>query len=46
MKAPVLGAFHDNDDIFYLFLQEQKIGAKLHIYLYPEGECQGQIPGQ
>jgi hypothetical protein len=23
---------HD-DDVFYLFLQKQKIGAKLHIYL-------------
>ena len=24
--------FHDDDD-FYLFLQKQKIGAELHIYL-------------
>ena len=23
----------DNDDVFYLFLQKQKIEAKLHIYL-------------
>jgi hypothetical protein len=22
-----------DDDVFYLFLQKQKIGAKLHIYL-------------
>jgi len=23
----------NDDDVFYLFLQKQKIGAKLHIYL-------------
>jgi len=23
-----------DDDVFYLFLQKQKIGSKLHIYLY------------
>jgi hypothetical protein len=28
MSAP-----HDDDDVFYLFLPKQKIGAKLHIYL-------------
>jgi len=24
---------NNDDDVFYLFLQKQKIGAKLHIYL-------------
>jgi len=24
---------HGDDDVFYLFLQKQKIGAKLHVYL-------------
>jgi hypothetical protein len=23
----------DDDDVFYLFLQKRKIGAKLHVYL-------------
>jgi hypothetical protein len=23
----------DDDDVFYLFFQKQKIGAKLHVYL-------------
>ena len=31
-QAPA-GRIHDNDDVFYLFLQKQKIGAKLHIPL-------------
>ena len=32
---------HYDDDVFYLFLQKQKIGAKLHIkmHFFPEHAC-------
>jgi hypothetical protein len=33
-----------SDDVFYLFLQKQKIGAELHIYL-EEGTIRGCLEG-
>jgi hypothetical protein len=36
------GAFHEDDDVFYVFLQKQKIGAELHIYL-EEGTCHKRL---
>ena len=35
----------DNDDVFYLFLQKQKIGAELHIYLEEVRTIRGCLEG-
>jgi hypothetical protein len=32
----------DNDDVFHLFLQKQKIEAELHIY-FEEGMCHKRL---
>jgi hypothetical protein len=34
-----------DDDVFYLFLQKQKIGAKLHIYLWKVRTIRGCLEG-
>ena len=32
-RADVVPFMREHDDVFYLFLQKQNLGAKLHIYL-------------
>ena len=36
---------YNDDDVFYLFLQKQKIGAELHIYLVEVRTIRGCLEG-